>query len=68
MVNKKRRIANSTIIWYNTTDKTRGFKIMELKMPRNDAEFNLDTVSNREIFDGLKASMFECLQAVEHLE
>ena len=41
---------------------------MELKIPRNDAEFNLDTVSNREIFDGLKASMFECLQAVEHLE
>lgn len=41
---------------------------MDIEMPRNDAEFNLDTVSNKEIFDGLKGSMFECLQAVEHLE
>ena len=41
---------------------------MDIEMPRNDAEFNLDTVSNKEIFDGLKAGMFECLQAVEHLE
>lgn len=37
-------------------------------MPRNDAEFNLDNLSNKEIFDGLKESMFECLKQVEHLE
>ena len=41
---------------------------MHIEIKRNDEQFNLDNVSNEELFEGLKSGIIEAIRDVKYLE